>query len=55
MEVKEKCTITITTTMVAVNSAVTDCMRLFDKSLEVLTTLQEDQNIERLETEACEL
>jgi len=41
--------------MVAVDSVVTDCMKLFEQSLEVLTTLQEDPNIEHLETEAREM
>jgi len=54
-EVKEQRTTASTTTMVAVDSAGIDYMKLFEQSLEVLTTLQEDPNIECLEIEACEL
>jgi len=45
----------ITTTMVAIDIVVIDCMTLFEQSFEVLTTLQEDLNIECLETKAHEL
>ena len=38
-----------------IDSALVDCMYLFEQSFEVLTTLQEDPNVEHLETEACEI
>ena len=38
-----------------VDSALADCMHLFEQSFEVLTTLQKDLNVEHLETEAREL
>ena len=41
--------------MAVVGSVVTDYMKLFEQSFEVLTTLQEDPNIEHLETEVREL
>jgi len=41
--------------MVAVDSVVTDYMKPFEQSFEVLTTLQEDTNIEHLETEVHKL
>lgn len=41
--------------MVEVDSAMIDCMKIFEQSFKVLTTLQEDSNIERLEIEAREL
>ena len=55
LEVKEQRTTTITTTIATVDSAVIDYMKMFEQSFKVLTTLQEDMNIEFLETEACEL
>jgi len=54
-EVWKEHTTTITTTIVAVASVVADCMELLEQSFEVLTTLQEDPNGERLETYMCEL
>ena len=54
-EVKEKCASVITTAITEVNSAVTDYTKLFEQLFEVLTTLQEDLNIQRLEKEAREL
>lgn len=54
-EVKEQHTSTITTTIAKVNSATTDYTNLFEESFEVISTLQEDSNIQHLETEAHEL
>ena len=45
----------VTEVVTVVESVVADCMQLFEQSFEVLTSLQEDPNIERLETEVCEL
>jgi len=36
-------------------SAVADYTQLFKQSFEVLTSMQEEPNIQRLEMEACEL
>jgi len=38
-----------------VDSVVADCTQLFEQSFEVLTSLQEDPNVQRLETEAHEI
>ena len=54
-EVKEKCTSTITGGIAKFTSAVKDCTKLFEESFEVLTTLQEDLNIQLLEIETHEL
>lgn len=53
LEVKEKCTTVVTTAMAMIDSALAHYMKLFKQSFEVLTTLQEDPNIKRLETKAC--
>lgn len=55
LEVKEQRAVEITTIIAVVNSAVTYYTKLFEQSFEVLTTLQEDPNIQCLETEACKL
>lgn len=54
-EVREQLTTAVTIVMVVVESVVTDCMELFKQSFEVLTIVQEDPNIKRLEIDACEL
>lgn len=38
-----------------INSAVKDCTKLLEESFEVITTLQEDPNLQCLETEARKL
>lgn len=50
-EVKEQHTIIVTTTIAVVDSAMADCMHLFEHSFDVLTTLPEDSNVELLEIE----
>lgn len=45
----------MTMAMAMVNSAMTDCTKLFKQSFKVLITLKEDLNIKRLETEVLEL
>ena len=55
LEMREQCTTVVTIAIAAVDNAVANCMQLFEQSFEVLTTLQEDPNLERLETEAREL
>jgi len=54
-KVKEQCTNVITMTIVEVNNTGKNCTKILEESLEVLTTLQEDLNIQRLEIEASEL
>lgn len=54
-EMKEQRSNTITAGTIEINSAVMDCTKLFKELFEVLTTLQEDPNIQCLETEAYEL
>ncbi len=54
-EIKEQRTSAITTTIAKVNNIVKDCTKLFEESFKVLTTLQEDPNIQRLDTEARRL
>ena len=41
--------------MAVINTVVTECTALFEKSLEVVTNLQEDPTLKRLETEDWEL
>lgn len=55
LEIKEQCTSAITMAIGEVHITIKDCIRLFEESFEVLTTLQEDPNIYFLEIEACEL
>jgi len=50
-EVKEQRASAITKGIAEINNAVKDYTWLFEGSFEVLTTLQEDPNIQRLETE----
>ena len=54
-KIKEQRTNTVTTTTSVVDNIVANCMQLFEQSFEVLTTLQEEPNVECLETEAREL
>jgi len=41
--------------MEEIGGVVRDCTTMLEHALEVITTLQEDPNIQRLETEAREL
>jgi len=41
--------------MAVVDKLVKDCTKLFEQLLEVVTSLQEDPNVQRLEMEAREL
>lgn len=52
LEVREQRTSAITSRLDEIGSAVRDCTSMFEESFEVLTNLQEDTNIQRLETEA---
>ncbi len=54
-DIREHRTTIVITTMVVVESAVTNCMKLFEQSFKVLNTLWEDPNVERLETKVHEL
>ena len=54
-EVKEQCAIAITGAIAAVESVVADFTMIFEQSFEVLTSLQEDPTVQRLEIEAREL
>ena len=54
-EVREQCASTITIGIEDISSAVKDCTKLFEESFEVLTTLEEDPNIQHLEIEVHEL
>jgi len=49
-EVREQCADAITSGMEEINSAVKDCTKMLEELFKVLTTLQEDTNIQRLET-----
>ena len=53
--VQEQRETAVTEVVAAVNSVVADCTQLFEKSFEVLTSLQEDPNVKWLETEVHEL
>ena len=50
-EVREQCANAITTGMEEISNAVKDCTKMLEQSFEVLTTLQEDLNIQHLEIE----
>jgi len=52
LEVKEQRATAVTEAIAAVNSEVVDCTQLFEQSFKVLTSLQGDSNVQRLETEA---
>lgn len=54
-EVREQCAISVTLGMEEISNVVRDCTRILEGLFEVLTDLQEETNIERLETEAHEL
>ena len=54
-EIREKHANTIAVGLEGIGGAVCDCMNMLEHALEVLVTLQEDPNIQQLETEACEL
>ncbi|CAA3018922.1 Hypothetical predicted protein [Olea europaea subsp. europaea] len=54
-EVKEQQATPIIAAVMVVESVVGDYMQLFKISFEVLKSFHEDPNIQRLETEACEL
>jgi len=49
-EVREQRDTTVKDIVVVVDSAVKDCTALFEQSLEVVTILQEDPNVQMLET-----
>ena len=54
-EVREQHASAITMGTEEINSAVKNCTKLLEEAFKVLTTLQEDPNIQCLETEAHEL
>lgn len=54
-KVREQHTTMVTTSIMMVDSAVINYMKLFEQSFEVLTTLQENPNIERPETKVHKL
>jgi len=55
LEIREQCESTMKYVIVVIDNAVKDCTSLFKQSLEVVTSLQEDPTMQRLETEAWEL
>ena len=55
LEVREQREATVKDVVAAIDSAVKDYTVLFKQSLEVVTSLWEDSNVQRLETEAWEL
>ena len=54
-EVREQHASAITVGLEEISSVVRDCTRMLEESFEVLTNLQEDTNIQCLETEVHEL
>ena len=54
-EVREQHASAITSGLEEISSAVRDCTRMLEESFEVLTNLQEDPKIQRLEIEVQEL
>lgn len=55
LEVKEQWVTIVIEAVTVVESVVANCTQLFEKLFEVLTSLQEDPNIQRIEMEAHEL
>ena len=55
LEVREQHICAIITGLEEIRGVVQDCTSMLEQALEVLTTLQEDPNIQRLETKAREL
>ena len=55
LEVIAQCASAITSGMEEISSAVHNCTRMLEESFKVLANLQEDLNIQRLETEVREL
>lgn len=55
LEVREQCANAITSRLGEINNAVRDYTRMLEESFEVLTNIQEDLNIQRLETKVREL
>ena len=54
-EVREQLVGAITTRLEGMGGLVWDCTSMLEEALEVITTLQEDPNIQHLETKAWEL
>ena len=54
-EVREQCDNTIIVKLEEIVGVMRDCIDMLEESLEVLTTLQEDPNIQCLEIEAREI
>lgn len=54
-EVREQCETIVKDAIIAVDTAVKDCTTLIEKVLKVVTSLQEDLELQRLEIEAREL
>lgn len=54
-EVKEQWVTVVIEAIAAIDSAVADCTQIFEQSFKALTSLQEDPNVQQLETKACEL
>lgn len=52
LEVREHREAIVKDGVAAVDATVVDCTALFDQSMEVVTTMQEDPNLQRLNTEA---
>ena len=50
LEVREQCANAITAGLDEIDSLVRDCNRMLEESFEVLTNLQEEPSIQRLET-----
>lgn len=55
LKVRGKCASAIIVRLEEIGGAVRDCTNILEESLEVLTTLYEDPNIQHLETEVREL
>lgn len=52
---KEQQATVVTEEVAEIDSAVAKCTQLFEQSFEVLTSLQEDPNVQQLEIEAHDL
>ena len=54
-EVREQCEAAVKDAAATVDAAVEDCTTLSEQSMEVVTTLQKDPNMQRLNTESHKL
>lgn len=55
LEVREQREVVVKDAIANIDAAVVDCTMLFEQAMEIVTTLQEDPNLQRLNTKTGEL